>query len=271
MGSSWRIGRVAGINVFLHPTLLFLVAYALWVGGVDYLLLIAALFGCVVLHELGHALTARRLGIPTRDIILTPIGGVARLDRMPRAPGAELLITLAGPLVNVAIAAALWGVLSFTGAFAFSRDAWTYLDTFGFNLMIANVVLAVFNMIPVFPMDGGRVLRAALSGAIGHRRATEIAAGLGRILAVALGVFGLVRGDFMLAVLAAFIFMAGGAELAAVRREEDDRQDGGSDGGSDGEIWTAPAGYRWVSRGQGVWQLAPIHVNAERWGSRQWR
>lgn len=268
MGYSWRIGRVAGINLFLHPSLLLFAAFALWAWGVDYSLLMAAVFGCVVLHELGHALTARRFGIATRDIILTPIGGLARLTRMPRAPGAELLITLAGPMVNFVLAAILWGILLISGAFEpYAASAPTYLDVFGFDLMMANVAIGVFNLIPVFPMDGGRVLRALLSGAIGYRRATEFAAGLGRVLAVALGIFGVMRHEYMLAALAMFVFMAGSAELAAVRRDDsDERGEGPNDG-----IWTAPSGYRWVSRGQGLWQLAPIPVTADPWGRRQWR
>src|SRR6478735_2190162 len=111
---SWKLGRVAGIDLFLHPTFLILLAWSAMQGGLDWALLVSAVFGCVVLHELGHALTARLFGIATRDITLYPIGGVARLERMPRAPGAELLITLAGPLVNVAIAGFLFVLLSLT-------------------------------------------------------------------------------------------------------------------------------------------------------------
>ena len=107
MGKSWKIGRVAGIDLLLHPTFLILAVWALFAWGLSSTLLLAAVFGCVVLHELGHALTARLYGIATEDITLTPIGGIARLERMPRAPGAELLITLAGPMVNVAIASGL--------------------------------------------------------------------------------------------------------------------------------------------------------------------
>src|SRR5215831_2000683 len=104
MGMSWKLGQVAGIDVFLHPTFLLLLAYvALTQGGIGAVLLVSAVFGCVLLHELGHALVARRFGIGTEDITLYPIGGVARLQRMPRTPGAELVIALAGPAVNFLI------------------------------------------------------------------------------------------------------------------------------------------------------------------------
>ncbi len=262
MNLSWRIGRVAGIDLFLHSTFLLVLAYAAS-QGLDALLLVSAVFGCVVLHEFGHALTARAFGVPTRDITLYPIGGVARLERMPRAPGAELLITLAGPLVNVAIAGSLAVMLWAGGGFS----PWTSETTVSFfltELMWVNVVLAVFNMIPAFPMDGGRVLRALLTVPLGRYRATEIAAGLGRGVALAfplimsyLGLF-----SFMHLILAVFLYFAAGAELRQVRREEDDRN--GGSGGGDG-IWSAPPGYRWVSRGQGAWQLAPIYVNNTTW------
>src|SRR4051812_12339213 len=112
-GTSWKIGKVAGIDVFLHPTFLLLLAYVGVVqGGIVSILLVSAVFGCVLLHELGHALMARRFGIETEDITLYPIGGVARLRRMPRAPGAELLIALAGPAVNVLIVVALSAIRS---------------------------------------------------------------------------------------------------------------------------------------------------------------
>src|SRR4051812_9986689 len=111
---TWKLGRVAGIDVFLHPTFLLLLAYVgLLQGGIGAILLVSAVFGCVLLHELGHALMARRFGIETEDITLYPIGGVARLRRMPRAPGAELLIALAGPAVNVLIVLALQGLAVF--------------------------------------------------------------------------------------------------------------------------------------------------------------
>src|SRR4051812_13845565 len=153
MRMSWKLGRVAGIDLFLHPTFLILLAYAgLFWGGLEAVLLVSALFGCVLLHELGHALMARRFGIQTADITLYPIGGVARLLRLPRAPGAELLIALAGPAVNVAIALVLGAVLALGGGGAGPTDLMA--SRLGF-LAVMNLILAGFNMIPAFPMDGG--------------------------------------------------------------------------------------------------------------------
>jgi Zn-dependent protease len=268
MRLSWRIGRVAGIDVYVHATFLvvFLLFPDLFGGGPEAVLnvlLILALFGCVLLHELGHALMARRFGIGTRDITLYPIGGVARLERMPRAPGAELLIALAGPAVNFAIAAALTMVL-FLGAGALSAPG-----DFLKDLLILNLVLGLFNLIPAFPMDGGRVLRALLSGWLGRAAATTIASRVGRVLAVCFGVFALVRSHNMIHVaLAAFIYFAARAEEGQVLYEEKRRGLSAHDQG----IWTAPPGYRWVSCGNGTWQLAPItvgsgdhHQNASSW------
>ena len=264
MLTSWKIGRVAGINLHLHPTFLLLLAIFAARGGLDAAAMVAAVFGCVLLHELGHALTARMYGIRTRDITLSIIGGVARLERMPRSPGAELLITLAGPLVNVCIAATIAASLMAASAFApFASEG--SLGAFAGQLLVINVVLAVFNMIPAFPMDGGRILRALLSRPLGRYRATEIAAGVGRVLAVSLPLAAMFYGVFHWEqlLLAAFVFFAGANELAQVRAE--DRDDHGS-GGGDG-LHLAPPGYRWVSRGQGQWQLAPIVVPG--WGPRR--
>jgi Zn-dependent protease len=167
---------------------------------------------------------------------------------MPRSPGAELLIALAGPAVNVAIAALLVGLGLLGGG----------LGGFGFNLLVFNVFLAAFNLVPAFPMDGGRVLRAALSGVVGRVRATAVAAGIGRGLAVAFGLVSLYYGLWFQVALAAFIYMAAGAELRGVVADEHRRRFGTGQG-----IWAAPPGYRWESRGSGRWQLAPIVVNTD--------
>jgi Zn-dependent protease len=262
---SWKLGRVAGINIFLHPTLFLLLAYVAMIqGGIGSVLLVSAVFGCVLLHELGHALTARRFGIATEDITLYLIGGVARLQRMPRAPGAELLIALAGPAVNLVIALALTAVqtLGLVGA----PSPWppSLLGLFVDDLILINVGLALFNLIPAFPMDGGRVLRALLSGWIGREHATRIAAGIGRGLALLFGLYCLLHLMWPQAFLAGFIYLAAGHELSQVLAEEEqvrarrhwmnaDPLASGSQG-----IWTAPPGFRWVSRGNGVWQLAPV-------------
>ncbi len=254
MFASWKLGRVAGIDVFLHPTFLLVLLPGISVGGP---LTILCVFGCVLLHEFGHALMARRFGIETEDITLYPIGGVARLRRLPRAPGAELMIALAGPAVNFAIVGALT-VLGLIGVGAMAAGT-----TVGFlmdELMMVNLVLGLFNLIPAFPMDGGRVLRALLGGWLGRAQATTIAATIGRTLAVLFGIFGLMTffsaGNPMPLALAAFIYFAARTEERQVLHEERRRQYPAADQG----IWVAPPGYRWVNQGNGIWQLAPITV-----------
>lgn len=246
----WSLGRIGGIDVSIHPTFWLVPAYiALTGGGVFGVLMVLALFGCVLLHEFGHALEARRHGIGTSGITLYPIGGVASLARIPRKPGVELLVTLAGPAVNLAIAAFL-----LAGLWAFEPVG--VVANFAASLMWLNLGLAIFNMLPAFPMDGGRVLRALLSGPMGRLRATEFAAGLGRILAIGLGLYGLFGGALNLVFLAIFVYLAGAAELSRVRAEEgEDPRDGGHP-----NVTFAPPGYRWVGRGQGAWQLVPIYV-----------
>lgn len=272
---SWKLGRVSGIDVFLHPTFLLLLAFVgLRSGGMGSIFLVSAVFGCVLLHELGHALAARRFGIETEDITLYPIGGVARLRRMPRAPGAELLIALAGPAVNVLIVLALVATrsLGLTDPVGSS----SVLGAFRDDLIAMNLGLALFNLIPAFPMDGGRVLRALLSGWIGRARATLIAAGIGRALALLFGFYCLLHGELMPAFMAGFIYLAAGHELASVLDEEHAASAGRprhrhrDDATSDG-IWTAPPGFRWVSRGNGLWQLAPITVDGSNRVPPQWR
>lgn len=227
---AWRLGRLAGIDLYVHATFLLLVA---WVALREYpygiaaigtsLVYIVALFAIVVMHELGHALTARRYGILTRDIILLPIGGVARLERMPRDPRQELLVALAGPAVNVAIATVLYGLLRLTGsaptADLYTVDLLSSTRAFAYQLVLVNIMLAVFNLLPAFPMDGGRVLRALLAMRMSsYARATTIAAWVGRALAVVLGVVGLYEFQNPFWVLIAiFVWMGAGSEAAAVR------------------------------------------------------
>jgi Zn-dependent protease len=265
MRSSWKLGRVAGIDLFVHPTLLLILLLFLpsvFAGDLSVLRL-AVLFGCVVLHELGHALMARRFGIETLDITLYPIGGVARLNRMPRAPGAELLIALAGPAVNFAIVAGLLGIEAIGLLSPEDYILGRLLDA----LILMNLGLGLFNLIPAFPMDGGRVLRALLSGWLERGRATSIAASVGRTLAVMFGTYSLIFSDFTLGTrllhvaLAAFIYLVAGSEEAGVLAEERRRKFGPA---GDQGIWTAPPGYHWVHQGQGVWQLAPIVVTTGR-------
>ncbi len=254
MLASWKIGRVAGIDVFVHPTffLVFLFTDVLRNGPLA-VLLVLAVFGCVLLHEFGHALMARRFGIETEDITLYPIGGVARLRRLPRAPGAELLIALAGPAVNFAIVGALM-LLRWMGL---AEDlAGTTLGFFMGQMVVVNLFLGLFNLIPAFPLDGGRVLRALLAGWLGRVQATHVAASIGRFLAVLFGLSVLYTGYWIHLALAIFVYFAARAEELQVLHEERRRQ---YEDGSQG-IWVAPPGYRWVQRNDGVWQLAPTVV-----------
>lgn len=221
---SLNIGRLFGIRLELHVTFLLLVAWVavdqgLLAGHVEAALAAVVLtllvFACVVLHELGHALTARRFGVATRDIVLLPIGGVARLERMPARPQQELLVAIAGPAVNVVIAVALVLLMVFAGrptALAVLGDG--LLET----LLLVNVAMVLFNMIPAFPMDGGRVLRALLGLRLPFPRATRIAAGVGQAAAVLLAVAGLlVLHNWVLVLAAGFVFLAAGEERARVR------------------------------------------------------
>jgi Zn-dependent protease len=199
MGWSLRLGRVAGIQVQVHFTFLIFMAGIVLSGliagkGPQVVLANAAftlgLFGCVVLHEFGHALTAKGYGILTKDITLLPIGGVARLVRMPDDPRQELWVALAGPAVNVVIAAALWTWLRFThGGLNVAQIDFTS-GTLAERILLVNISLVAFNMLPAFPMDGGRVVRALLATRMEYTRATQIAASLGQGMALLFGVVG---------------------------------------------------------------------------------
>jgi Zn-dependent protease len=268
MGRSWKIGRVVGIDLYVHSTFLLVLLLLVLTGGTGILPLMLPVFGFVLLHELGHALMARRFGIETEDITLYPIGGVARLQRLPRAPGAELLITLAGPAVNF--------VLAFLFAILVSLDSdggtVSSVGRLLGEMIKINLILGVFNLIPAFPMDGGRILRALLSGWLGRARATIIAAKIGRTLAVLFGIYSLVSFNLFQVALAAFIYFAAGAEEAHVLHEERRRGYSGAKDQGQG-IWVAPAGHYWVDQGNGIWRLAPIVVPApdSRWDAPSWR
>lgn len=218
----WKLGTFAGIDVFVHATFLLIVgwyAFIYWqqtgtlFGALEGVAFILLLFAAVTLHEYGHALTARKFGVRTRDITLYPIGGVARLERMPDKPIQELWVALAGPAVNVVIAAILFGWLVFTNSLAPLRDLSLATGSFIERLMIVNIFLVAFNLIPAFPMDGGRVLRAILAMNMDYVRATQIAATLGQGLAFLFGLAGLF-GNPMLLFIAFFVWMGASQEAS---------------------------------------------------------
>lgn len=225
MNWSFRLGRFAGIDVYVHVTFFLLLGFiglsAYWNSGtlasaVEGVAYIMVLFGSVLLHEYGHSLTARRYNIQTRDITLYPIGGVARLERMPDKPVQELWVALAGPAVNVVIAAVLFGILLFTGGLTPLSQLGIVDGPFWERVMYANISLVLFNLIPAFPMDGGRVLRAILAMNIDYVRATQIAAMLGQGAALVFGFIGLFTNP-MLVFIAFFIWMAASQEATAVQ------------------------------------------------------
>lgn len=224
---SFKLGRFLGIDVFVHFTFLILLAViglAHWMperslgAALSGVLFFAMLFLCVLLHEYGHALMARCFGVGTRDITMLPIGGVARLERMPEKPMQELLVALAGPAVNVVIALAL-------GAWLTLEHAWEPLSALGIaeggmieRLVAVNIGLVLFNMLPAFPMDGGRVLRAVLAMKMDSARATSIAAKVGKVMAVLFATYGLFTNP-MLILIAFFVWSGASQEttLAWVR------------------------------------------------------
>jgi stage IV sporulation protein FB len=218
---TFHIARIAGIDVKMHATFLLLLAFYGFAfygqGGlpaaIQGVVFISLVFCCVLLHEFGHALAARRYGIHTPDITLLPIGGLARLDRMPEKPSEELVVAIAGPLVNVVIAALL---APFVPLVMVKPEV---LEHFGFGLIpqlfIANCILVVFNLIPAFPMDGGRILRAFLAMRMDYARATNIAATIGQTLAFAGALCALVWWrNPMLMLVAIFVFFGAQSEAA---------------------------------------------------------
>jgi len=220
MKSSWRIGRVAGIDVHLHFTFLILLGWVAvshylqrqnWQDALGGLAFTLSLFTIVVLHELGHALTARRFGIRTRDITLLPIGGVARLERIPENPKQELLVALAGPAVNVVLAALFFGVLVVGAELSAAKEFKLVGGHFLAKLMWINVSLAVFNLLPAFPMDGGRVLRAVLAMRMDYARATNIAASIGKGMAWVFASVGLFTNPFLI-FIALFVWIGAAQE-----------------------------------------------------------
>jgi Zn-dependent protease len=226
---SWKVANVAGIPVRIHVTFVLLLVWLFLAGasrglahaaeGVGFIL---AAFACVVLHEFGHALMGRRFGVVTRDITLLPIGGVARLDRIPRRPSQEVAVAVAGPLVNVVIASALLLTMRLSpGVYDFG-DPTLPERSFLVRLFLFNIMVTAFNLIPAFPMDGGRVLRALLATRLDYVRATRVAANVGQGIAFLFGFVGLfgIRGvvgpNPILILIALFVFIAAGQESAFV-------------------------------------------------------
>lgn len=224
---SFPLGSLSGIRVYIHWSFTLLLAYVIYVGWQQgspwadtlfYLALILTVFGCVTLHELGHALAARRYGIATQQIVLSPLGGVAFLEGMPERPLHELIVAIAGPAVNIVIALLLGAILSLGGI------NWQTYETgnlsiqfFLLNLFFINLTLVAFNAIPAFPMDGGRVLRAILSMRLGKFRATRIAAIVGQLFAVLFVLAGIFWLDSpVLPFIGLFIFLGATTELRQV-------------------------------------------------------
>jgi Zn-dependent protease len=226
MGWSIKLFTLGGTAVRMHLTFLLLVA---WIAAIGYMhgtaqdavygvLFILVLFACVVLHEFGHIWAARRYGIRTPDVTLLPIGGVASMERMPEKPAQEIVVALAGPAVNAVIALVLIVALGLRLDPA-QISVETFQGSFWAQVAIANVVLLVFNLIPAFPMDGGRVLRAVLAMWLGFGRATMVAARIGQGLAILFAFLGLMGNPFLI-LIAAFIFLAAAGEAGYVQARE---------------------------------------------------
>jgi len=222
---SWKIGRFSGIDLKIHATFAIIILWVIYnhiIAGddlrttVESLIFVLTIFTCVILHEFGHALTAKKYGIKTLDIILLPIGGVARLERMPEDPKQELWVTLAGPAVNVLIAFIIFLILFLTGSPIPLVNTDFFTDSFLANLMALNIILVVFNMLPAFPMDGGRVLRALLALRMEYAKSTKIASKIGKAMAILFGIIGLFSNPFLV-FIAAFVWFGANQEEKMVR------------------------------------------------------
>lgn len=231
---SFRIGRLFGIDIFVHATFVLLPLWFVgetyyrtgsWAAALDQLLFILLVFAIIVMHEYGHALTARVFGIRTRDIILLPIGGVARLEGMPQKPWQELLIAAAGPAVNVVLAMICFVWFAAEGLWTLAQQGpqpqgqqdaiKAFLESsMSFRLLFINVLLIVFNLIPAFPMDGGRILRAILAMQLDYVKATWIAARIGQAAAILFVVWGLFGGGSPMLLLIAIMVWTGALQEA---------------------------------------------------------
>jgi Zn-dependent protease len=224
MFGSMKLGKFFGIDTYIHGTFWLLPLFVLFSNFhaspeqiAAELAFVFGLFFCVALHEIGHALAARAYGIRTRDITLYPIGGVASLERLPTKPWREVAVALAGPAVNVVIAIGLFGGVVLGDLVMPWTATPDVLEQFIGRLFWANVVLCLFNLLPAFPMDGGRILRAMLATRMDRGRATEIAVKVGTVVAALMLVAGVVRGDFALVAIAVVVWILSQAELARVR------------------------------------------------------
>jgi Zn-dependent protease/predicted transcriptional regulator len=228
MKLSLYLGSYRNVKVFIHWTFSLLL---LWIiisnmrqgmPALDILwiiIFVLALFVCVVLHEFGHALAAQKYGIQTKDIVLYPIGGIARLEKLPEDPKQELWVAIAGPLVNIGLFIILSVFLSFKG-FDMERLELIKIEpsTILLYLASANLILAIFNLIPAFPMDGGRILRAILAIRLPRAKATQIAGGIGQFLAIFFIFFGLFNNP-ILVLIGIFIFLGAAAEVTHTQQE----------------------------------------------------
>lgn len=227
MAWSLTVGYVYGTAVRIHVTFLLFLAW-IWVayyqrGGAgaawDGVAFVALLFLCVLLHEFGHIFAARRYGVKTPEVTLWPFGGIARLERIPEKPSEELVVALAGPAVNVVIAAVLLLFLGGNVGMEHIESIENPQVSLLAKLAAANIFLVVFNLIPAFPMDGGRVLRALLAMRMSHAQATQTAASIGQGLAIGLGVLG-IFGNPMLIIIAVFVFLAASGEAGQVQMKQ---------------------------------------------------
>ncbi|MFA6960112.1 MAG: site-2 protease family protein [Opitutaceae bacterium] len=219
--------RIRGIQLSIHWSFAVLLGYVAWEGwtiarwqgalwSVGYML---ALFACVTLHELGHATAARRFGVRVPRILLLPIGGMAEMDSIPRQPREEIIIALAGPAVNYVLIGLLMIFVRFPAGWNPAYFSF-HLAELGRHLVLVNLIMGVFNLLPAFPMDGGRVFRALLARKTSYLRATKIAAGVGKVVALAGAGFLIYNGHYMGGVLFGFIIFAGERELRATARME---------------------------------------------------
>lgn len=232
---SWSLGRLFGIETRVHASFVlvlvwaFLTSYGGGPAAIAYsLAFLLAVFGSVVAHELGHALTARSFGLSTRQILLLPIGGVAQIEGAHMPPREETLVALAGPAVSFLLAGVFFTLAALTG----DLSPHHFLGA----LAWANAGIAVFNLVPAFPMDGGRVFRALLSARMGPLRATEIAAAVGKLAAFGLGAYAVASGRAMLIAVAIFLYLAASGEAALAARRF-------ARGPADPAIWRATSGF----------------------------